>query len=498
MQWRMFTWLTMLFLASGSFAATQPQAKQEPGKAAADQVTDEDRKFEGTWGVVCEVFSGVPGFGADAIWTFTGKRYIIKRGNEVIEEGIQHLNPTKQPKEMEEEITVGTSKGKREHYFYEINGDACTLYFLEKGKPRPTKLESTLKGGYVIKLRRTKPPGPVPYFNTKPDPTEKNAAVLYQRALDIIPTRHDLYKHESKLLDDWETAPLNDATAALLEPALLFLRHAATVPTCKWNRLDDLKKNGPVSTNFISALVPARALANAVCLRARYLSATSKPAEALEELINFLAFVRRLDGAEVMVLKVPAITLERIVLQQLALHAAAVKGRDALRTVLHRYDALPSPASIADVLRGERVWWQAWLTQSNMLPANSDKLAEWTRLHETAVSVAASPYADRPAAVQALDARVAAARPLLGQLADDFKPAKLCSVEDLVNAERHLFPAGLTVLIGGPQELQKSKDPFSGRPFEQRRLTSGFELTSALKTVNGEQVKLVFGQATNK
>lgn len=509
MHWRTLILLTILFLAASSFAATQPPVQREPGKAPADQITDEDRKFEGTWAVVSEAYDGKPtdrqGL-ADVSWIFTGKRYVIKnrgmvlKGSEIVEEGIQHLDPTKQPKEMEEEYTRDQVKG-REFALYQIDGDACTFYFMEKGAPRPTKLESTLKGGYVIKLRRTKPLGPIAYSNTKPDPAEKNAAVLYQRAFDMIPTRHDLYESESKLLDDWETAPLDDATAALLdrvEPALRFLRQAATLPICEWNRLDDLKKNGPASTAFLSELVSARVLANAVCLRARYLSSTLKPAEALEEQLNFLAFVRRLDGSELMVAKLAVIALERIALQQLALHASTLKSREALREILRQYDALPTAATIAAVLRGERVWWQAWLTQSGMLPANSDKLAEWIRLHDAAASVAAVSYADRPAAVKAYDARVAASRPLLGQLADDSMPAKLCSVEDLVTAERLLFRVGLTVLIEGPQELQKSKDPFSDGPFQQHHLTSGFELSSALKNVKGEQVKLVFGKAVNK
>lgn len=362
--------ITLLFLTTNVIVAVQPQA---PGKVPVDQVTDEHRKFEGTWDVVAEVTSGMPTDRqalANASWTFTDKRLVINKDGTIIDEGILHLNPTKQPKEMEEEITAGTAKGKREFAYYDINGDSCTVYYpTEKTEPRPNKLESTLKGGYVIKLRRTKPLGPVPHFNTKPDSTEKNAAVLYQRALDIIPTRHDLYEHESKLLDDWQTAPLNDATAALLgrvEPALRFLRHAATIPTCTWNRVDDLKRNGPTSTNFISAMVPARALANAICLRARYLSSTGKPAQALEEQLHFLAFVRRLDGSQLMVLKLASITLERIALQELARHASMLKDADALRNVLRCYDALPAGASIADVKRGEREWWQAWLTQANL------------------------------------------------------------------------------------------------------------------------------------
>ena len=137
MHWRKLILLTILFLAASSFAATQPPAQREPGKAPADQVTDEDRKFEGTWAVVSEVIKGKPtdrqGL-ADVSWIFTGKRYVIKNrsmvinGIEIVEEGIQHLNPTKQPKEMEEEITSGTAKGRRDYALYQIDGDACTIY----------------------------------------------------------------------------------------------------------------------------------------------------------------------------------------------------------------------------------------------------------------------------------------------------------------------------------------------------------------------------------
>jgi len=112
MNWRTLILLTIFFLAASSFAATQPPVQREPGKAQADQVTDEDRKFEGTWAVVSEGSKGMPLSQEDLAgisWTFTRKRLVIKKGNEVIEEAILHLNPTKQPKEMEEEITGGRS-----------------------------------------------------------------------------------------------------------------------------------------------------------------------------------------------------------------------------------------------------------------------------------------------------------------------------------------------------------------------------------------------------
>lgn len=496
------TLITLLFLSTNTIPATQPPV---PGKGPKDQVPDEHRKFEGTWHVVSEVTSGMPADRqalADVSWNFTGKGLVIKRGGIIIDEGIMHLNPAKQPKEMEEEVTTGKAKGKREFAYYDINSDSCTIYYpTEKGEPRPAKLESTPKGGYVIKLRRTKPPGPVPHFDTRPDSTEKNAAVLYQRALDIIPTRHDLYEHESKLLDDWQTAPLNDATAALLdrvEPALRFLRHAATIPTCTWNRVDDLKKNGPASTHFISAMVPARVLANAVFLRARYLSSTGKPAQALEEQLHFHAFVRRLDGSQLMVLKIASITLERMALQELARHASMLKDVDALRYILRRYDALPSAASIAEVKRGEREWWQTWLTQAKLPETSPEQIKEWAVLHDEAVRVAALPYADRPTATQKLEARIDASRLRLGFLVEDLYLSKLYYVEDQIIAERKLFRTGLTVLIDGTQELQKSRDPFSGQPFQQRQLASGFELLSTLKDSKGQQVKLLFSPTTDK
>lgn len=112
--------------------------------------------------------------------------------------------------------------------------------------------------------------------------------------------------------------------------------------------------------------------------------------------------------------------------------------------------------------------------------------------------MAALPHAERPAATKKLEARIDASRIRLGFLADDLYSSKLYSVEDQIIAVRQLFRAGLTVLVDGTQKLQKSKDPFSGQPFQQRQLVSGFELHSTLKDSNGQQVKLVFSQTTEK
>ena len=116
--------------------------------ARADNSADvkkELKKFQGVWRFESVVAGGKKA-PADQLKgttvTFKGDKYTVKKDNEVIQVGIQKLNPTKSPKAMDVRIIEGLNKGAVMLGIYEIHGDTLRVCFDEGGKTRPTEFKS--------------------------------------------------------------------------------------------------------------------------------------------------------------------------------------------------------------------------------------------------------------------------------------------------------------------------------------------------------------------
>lgn len=132
-------------------------------RAEDDAVAKEDKKFEGTWEVVelhisgqkldKEVYSN---------WTFTfkGKDYEQKAGDNVLEAGKQTLDPSKKPMHMDIAVSEGEAKGEKQLAIYEWDGDdKVKICAAKHGETtRPEKFETKEDSGemYFVLKRKAK------------------------------------------------------------------------------------------------------------------------------------------------------------------------------------------------------------------------------------------------------------------------------------------------------------------------------------------------------
>ncbi len=133
--------LVALFCAV-TFAASGGAGAPADDKADLEK---EARKFQGTWTFESSEADGqaVP---ADQlkglILVFEGDKHTVKKGDEVLQVGVQKLDPSKSPKAIDVTMTEGPSKGAVMLGIYEIDGDTLKVCFDPQGKKRPTEFKS--------------------------------------------------------------------------------------------------------------------------------------------------------------------------------------------------------------------------------------------------------------------------------------------------------------------------------------------------------------------
>ena len=126
---------------------------------AADE-KDELAKFKGKWKGVSLVADGkdVPKADAEAmLLTVEGEKYTLKIGGEDVE-GMQKLDPSKTPKQIEAVRTKGSNKGDKMVGIYELSDDTFKVCFAAPGKTdRPKEFKSEAGSGhrlYVFKREK--------------------------------------------------------------------------------------------------------------------------------------------------------------------------------------------------------------------------------------------------------------------------------------------------------------------------------------------------------
>jgi uncharacterized protein (TIGR03067 family) len=73
---------------------------------------------------------------------FEGDKHTVKKGGEVIQVGIQMLDPSKSPKTIDVTMLEGPHKGTVMPGIYEIDADTLKVCFDLEGKTRPTEFKS--------------------------------------------------------------------------------------------------------------------------------------------------------------------------------------------------------------------------------------------------------------------------------------------------------------------------------------------------------------------
>jgi uncharacterized protein (TIGR03067 family) len=137
------------------------------GTRAGDKadVEKELKKFQGTWTFESVQAGGKEDAAAEFkgfMVTFTGDRYTVKKGDEVIQVGVQKLDPSKSPKAVDVMVTEGLNKGAVMLGIYEIGSDTLKVCFDSEGKKRPAEFKSAAGSQTFVNVhKRVMKPAPV-------------------------------------------------------------------------------------------------------------------------------------------------------------------------------------------------------------------------------------------------------------------------------------------------------------------------------------------------
>jgi uncharacterized protein (TIGR03067 family) len=135
-------------IALGTLVCTLILTTSGVSGARADDKADVEKevmKFQGAW-----TFASVEAEGKEQpaaefktmTVTFTGDKFTVKKGEEVIQVGTQKLDPSRSPKTIDVKVTRGLSQGAVMLGIYEISGDTLRVCFDPEGKKRPTQFKS--------------------------------------------------------------------------------------------------------------------------------------------------------------------------------------------------------------------------------------------------------------------------------------------------------------------------------------------------------------------
>ena len=130
-----------------------------PGADDKADIEKELKTFQGTW-TFESVEAGGKKLPADQFKgitvTFEGDKYVVKRGDEVVEAATQKLDPSKSPKALDVTVAEGPNKGAVMLGIYEISGDTLKVCFDPEGKKRPTQFKSESGSQTFVVHKRVK------------------------------------------------------------------------------------------------------------------------------------------------------------------------------------------------------------------------------------------------------------------------------------------------------------------------------------------------------
>lgn len=341
-----------------------------------------------------------------------------------------------------------------------------------------------------------------------------NAALRYWIALSQLPT---LDPAQQKVVDDWQTTPLNADAHKVIESAdaaLRYLRRGAAAPACDWGL--------PLDEGF-SLLLPhlgkGRQLARIALLRARDRFARGDAAGAADDVADALTLGRHLGfGEGIVIANLVRYNVEQAAVDVAAPHLAGLPP-DVLDRLAGRLDRLPAGPTARDSVRIERDFGQRYLiAQVRAKAASGDWQAFLAAVLDGPAEGGVPPAEDARSIVKAsggtaegvvaqlekLDSFYEAVGPLLELPPDQFRAryadltaavkdnpfankllpnfARVYDTTARYRARLAMFRAAVAVARGGPDKARDVPDPFAaaGEPFAYRAVPGGFELTSKL------------------
>jgi hypothetical protein len=343
-------------------------------------------------------------------------------------------------------------------------------------------------------------------------PVSDNAALQYWQAFAMLPA---LDAEQEKLLEECLTAPLDDATTALLDksrPSLMFLHRAAKLRNCDWG----FDYRDGISL-YLPHLAKARTLARIAVLDARRAFEKGPSSAARDDAFGIVALARQVGGDHTLVSMLVCYALENQMIDLVAPQVPKL-GADYADAVAMFKTLPPSPrldhavmcerrlmASILRQLNEAEArrpggWREVW--QNTTGPdtpeslENIDSLAKLTQLLEDFQStydelgqLVMLPHAEFDAKYPEFVERARAANPM----AELLLPAmdKVAAAQRKTEVRMAMLLASIAVAEGGPEKLADLKDPFGDGPFTYRELPGGFELSSKLEA-DGKPVTVKF------
>jgi uncharacterized protein (TIGR03067 family) len=124
-----------------------------------DTVNADLEKLQGTWQVVIQEREGMkaPEELVEMLRiAYKGDHYTFFLGARVVDEGTIVLDPSKEPRSIDNKPGIGPHKGETIPGIYKLEGDKLSLCYAPAGKERPTEFKTELDSGrwrYVLKRR---------------------------------------------------------------------------------------------------------------------------------------------------------------------------------------------------------------------------------------------------------------------------------------------------------------------------------------------------------
>ena len=147
----------ILVLSIVSPASTQPKEKSAREEASRKEL----QKFQGTWIVESQELDGKPAKTEEikARTFFCGADvFLIRKGSELLQLGVQKVDPTKSPKTINATISKGLYQGETMLGIYELDGDRLKVCFDIEGQNRPREFKTSAKEGRFLAVYKRVPP----------------------------------------------------------------------------------------------------------------------------------------------------------------------------------------------------------------------------------------------------------------------------------------------------------------------------------------------------
>jgi hypothetical protein len=342
-----------------------------------------------------------------------------------------------------------------------------------------------------------------------------NAAIQYWQGIALMPV---LDQDQQKILDEWKTAPLDDAAVKLIDSSqasMLYLRRGAKLPRCDWG----LDHNDGLAL-LMPHLGKSRDLTRLAALHARYKFEQGNYQGAREDATAMMALARHVGRDPIMISVLVRCVLEGAVVDTVAPQVVEMKAPYAQAAQM--YGKLPRAATLADAITREKNSMLPYIVK-HLRDAERQKPGSWRDMwkefldfpgipeevkkiesldeavrqiealppvyDEMAVLVAL-PKAEFDARYPAFKQKTKAANPLAGTILPAID--KLLAQQHRAEARMAMLLAGIAIAESGPDKLHEFKDPFGDGPFEYRALDRGFELKSKL-IFEDKPVTLVLG-----